>query len=77
VDGGAVTLTPEFTAQTPTLLFEGHYANVGGRSYDVAADGRRFLVLEAADIAPVTHLNIVLHWEQQLKRPGQAAASAR
>jgi serine/threonine-protein kinase len=73
----AVTLTPEFTAQTPTLLFEGHYANVGGRSYDVAADGRRFLVLEAADIAPVTHLNIVLHWEQQLKRPGQAAASAR
>jgi Tol biopolymer transport system component len=64
----AVQLTPEFRAGTPTRLFEGHFANVGGRSYDVAADGRRFLVLEAANTAPVTHLNIVLHWEQQLKQ---------
>lgn len=63
----AVKLTQEFTAQAPTLLFEGHYANVGGRSYDVAGDGRRFLVLEAVDASPVTQLNIVLRWEQLLK----------
>ena len=64
----AVQLTPEFKSETPRRLFEGHFANVGGRSYDVAADGQRFLVLQAAETAPVTHLNIVLHWEQQLKR---------
>jgi serine/threonine protein kinase/Tol biopolymer transport system component len=67
----AVTLNPAFTAKTPARLFEGHYANVGGRSYDVAADGRRFLVLQASNTAAVTQLNIVLHWEQQLTRqPG-------
>jgi Tol biopolymer transport system component len=70
-----VTLAPEFTAQAPTLLFEGHYANVGGRSYDVAADGRRFLVLQAVDTSPVTQLNIVLNWEQQLKGRPQRGGS--
>ena len=44
-----VTLHPEFSSATPTLLFEGDYVNVGGRSYDVTADGQRFLVLEAAE----------------------------
>ena len=63
----AVTATQEFSTRAPVLLFEGHYANVGGRSYDVAADGRRFLVLQAAGTSPVTQLNIVLHWDQQLK----------
>ena len=45
----AVNLKPEFTAETPTLLFEGPYVNVGGHSYDVTADGQRFLVLEPAE----------------------------
>jgi len=72
----AVSLKPEFTAEKPTALFEGHYGNVGGRSYDVTADGRRFLVLEPAglDLTPVTYLNIVLNWEEQLKRRVGSAA---
>ena len=71
----AVKLEPEFTSATPKLLFEGDYVNVGGRSYDVTADGQRFLVLEPAEpeIARVTHLNVVLNWEEQLKLRGGAA----
>ena len=75
-----VTLHPEFSSATPTLLFEGDYVNVGGRSYDVTADGQRFLVLEPAEaeIARVTHLNVVLNWEEQLKlRGGTAGVPAR
>lgn len=76
----AVNLKPEFTAEQPKLLFEGPYANVGGRSYDVAADGQRFLVLEPTglDLAQVTHLNVVLNWEEQLKlRRGSTSVPAR
>ena len=60
----AVTLKPEFTTEKPKFLFEGHYRNVGGTSYDVARDGQRFLMLEPveAQTAPVTHLNVVLNW---------------
>jgi hypothetical protein len=59
----AVDLQPEFKAGTPQLLFEGPYVQVGGLSYDVTHDGRRFLVLEPAaqETAPVTHLNVVLN----------------
>lgn len=65
-----VNLEPEFKAGTPRLLFEGPYVNVGGLSYDVAPDGRRFLVLQPAgpDAAPVTHLNVVLNWFEEVKR---------
>jgi Tol biopolymer transport system component len=66
----AVSLEPEFRAGTPRQLFEGPYVNVGGLSYDVAPDGRRFLVLQPAgpDAAPVTHLNVVLNWFEEVKR---------
>ena len=43
---------------------------VGGHSYDVTPDGQRFLLLEPAkqDAAPVTHLNVVLNWFEEVKR---------
>lgn len=66
----AVNLHPEFIAETPRLLFEGPYVDVGGLSYDVAPDGQRFLLLEPAEreSAPVTHLNVVLNWFEELKQ---------
>jgi Tol biopolymer transport system component len=65
----AVTLHPEFTVGVPRLLFEGPYVNVGGGSYDVTPDARRFLLLAPpADAAPVTHLNVVLNWFEHVKR---------
>jgi eukaryotic-like serine/threonine-protein kinase len=75
-----VNLDPAFTAETPRLLFEGPYANVGGLSYDVAPDGRRFLLLEPVghDAAPVTHLNVVLNWFEDVRqKAGVGSREAR
>ena len=61
---------PQFTASTPRLLFEGPYVIVGGQSYDVTLDGQRFLLLEPVEqeTAPVTHLNVVLNWFEEVKQ---------
>ena len=66
----AVTLKPDFKVETPRLLFEGPYVNVPFFSYDVAPDGRRFLLLEPAEqeAGPVTHLNVVLNWFEEVKQ---------
>ena len=66
----AVHLEPEFKPETQRLLFEGPYAMVGGQSYDVTPDGQRFLLLEPIKqgAAPVTHLNVVLNWFEEVKR---------
>lgn len=44
--------------------------NVGGRSYDVSSDGRPLLLLQPAEqaAAPVTHLNVVLNWFEEIKQ---------
>jgi hypothetical protein len=74
-----VTLHPEFMAGAPRLLFEGPYVNVGGVSYDVSADGERFLLLEpAAEAAPVTHLDVILNWFEHVKKvAGSGGPAAR
>jgi hypothetical protein len=73
-----VSLRPEFKVGTPRLLFEGPYVNVGGYSYDVTPDGQRFLLLQPAEeaLAPVTHLNIVLNWFDEVRRKTAASAAA-
>ena len=75
----AVTLGPEFTAARSRLLFEGPYLMTGAQSYDVSADGRRFLVLERIepDTAPVTHLNVVLNWFEELRQKTSPASAPR
>jgi hypothetical protein len=61
-----------FTSGNPVALFELSYLLPGRpRDYDVAPDGKRFLVLkpQAADSrpqAPAT-LVVVLHWFEELK----------
>jgi Tol biopolymer transport system component len=65
VDGGADT----FEAGVPMPLFEPRVVSISGDSpYDVAADGRRFLIkvpVEENAPAPVT---VVLNWTADLKR---------
>ena len=51
-----VQTTPTFTAGTPQVLFEGRYgvtANI--RGYDLAPDGRRFLMVQQK-VRPPTRL---------------------
>jgi len=64
----AVHFTPEFTVEKPRLLFDGPYVMVGGQDFDVTPDGQRFLALEPIDAGPVTHLNVVLNWFEEVKQ---------
>jgi serine/threonine protein kinase/Tol biopolymer transport system component len=69
----AVTIEtkPNFTASKPILLFKGNY--VMGPfsfrpSYDVSADGQRFLMVKAAEQQQgVSEINLVLNWSEELK----------
>jgi Tol biopolymer transport system component len=63
-----------FRADTPRVLFEtkpGEYdSTVPERSWDVSADGQRFLLVkvDAAADKPVTTMNVVLNWSEELKQ---------
>jgi serine/threonine-protein kinase len=62
-----------FSAGTPQMLFQANILSpFAGRSYDVSADGRRFLMIKDAHAgdssAPPSQLVIVLNWVNDLKR---------
>jgi len=64
------------SAGTPKQLFE--FAATGSslvRIYDITPDGRRFLIREKKnyDLPPVTALNLVRNWFEELKRLSPAA----
>lgn len=60
---------PKFSAELPTVLFEGDYLNVLGHSYDVSPDGQRFLLLKSSEEpSRQTQLNVVTNWFEELKR---------
>jgi Tol biopolymer transport system component/tRNA A-37 threonylcarbamoyl transferase component Bud32 len=68
-------------AGPPVPLFAGPYVETFGQAFDVAPDGRRFLVLKAADPrATAASLTVVLRWtrevEARLKEARGAADSA-
>jgi eukaryotic-like serine/threonine-protein kinase len=64
---------PAFSPGRPVKLFEGtgYYgagARGGGRTYDVAPDGRRFLMLKGAGQSQAPQLVVVLNWFEELRR---------
>jgi len=65
-----VTLAPTFTAGPPRQLFEGRYGATGGiRSYDVTADGKRFLMVQQKERAAVVASEMILvqNWLEEVK----------
>jgi Tol biopolymer transport system component len=62
----AVSSDTSFSAEKPTLLFEGPYAT-GDFSYDVTHDGRFVMIQTEREEGP-TQINIVLNWSEELKR---------
>jgi serine/threonine-protein kinase len=66
----ATTSGSAFTLGNATVLFEGSYLATGGdRNYDVAIDGKRFLMVKqtgTADESP--RIVVVEHWFEELKR---------
>ena len=67
-----IATTPAFQAGTPEPLFESADLRIAwGRSYDVAPDGRRFLLTlkkEAPPNLPPAQMIFVQHWFEELKR---------
>jgi hypothetical protein len=70
----AIRSTSPFRVDTPHLMFAaraGEYdSTVPQRSWDVAADGKRFLLSKPANATdkPVTEMHVVLNWTEELKR---------
>jgi len=68
-----IQTNPAFRAGTPQLLFERHYLDPGfdySATYDVAPDGKRFLMLKpaAAQNAGPGQLHVVVNWFEELRR---------
>ena len=57
-----------FSADTPKVLFEGHYATYNTMpAYDVTPDGQRFLLAKTAEQGP-QEISVVLNWFEELKQ---------
>jgi hypothetical protein len=82
IDAGVMGVTVEtgagFQVSPPTLIIEGSYygpsGSFHGRTYDVAPDGERFVMLkeEAVDntgdpLASTPQITVVLNWFEELK----------
>ena len=61
-----------FRSGAPAVILSAEYFfPTGNRSYDVSADGRRFLMIKEAgarDGGDSRTLNVVQHWTEALKR---------
>lgn len=74
VFSATVRLLSPFRADTPRAVFEskpGEYDSMSPiRSWNVSADGRRFLLSRYAESTdkPVTAIHVVLNWADELKR---------
>jgi hypothetical protein len=64
-----VQTSPAFSAEKPKVMFEGNYINVMGIEYDVAPDGKHFVMIQANEPkSPPTEFNVVLNWFSELQR---------
>jgi Tol biopolymer transport system component/predicted Ser/Thr protein kinase len=66
-----VSLAPGFSAGKPKTLFEGPWlpSPMTGADYDVSSDGKRFLMLKAAEPEnPARHIVVVQNWFEVLKK---------
>ncbi len=66
-----IITTPSFSIGTPRKLFQGTFTvSSGSRSYDVTADGRRFIMVQPSQQAPlpVSQIVVVQNWSEELKR---------
>jgi eukaryotic-like serine/threonine-protein kinase len=68
VEAVAITTAPEFRAGKPQPLFESRYeTSEGARNYDVAPDGRSFVLIRSEGMAQPDQFNVVLNWFAELR----------
>ena len=59
---------PSFSAGAPKVLFDGAYEVVeGARNYDVAPDGKRFIMIRRDPAEVPQRFYVVSSWLQDLK----------
>jgi hypothetical protein len=69
-----VQTTPTFSAGKPSKLFDAEWwTGQSGRTYDVSADGQRFLAIKdpvtaGAPGASITTFTVALNWTEELKQ---------
>jgi Tol biopolymer transport system component len=78
----SVTTSPEFKAGAPRLLWEAAYSHgsgsscgmpgVASSSYDVSADGQRFLMVREDGPAYSSRIVVVLNWAEEVKAKERA-----
>jgi Tol biopolymer transport system component len=76
VMAAAVAAQPTFRAERPRRLFAGAYTGTGqDSSFDVSADGKRFVMVTRGDPQPQVRdqINVVLDWFEELKRRAPAS----
>ena len=67
-----------FHAETARSLFTGHYSGAGRETgFDVAPDGRRFVMVKSDEGSTLQHVVVVQHWIEELKRRVSAAERTR
>jgi hypothetical protein len=73
-----VTADPDVRVGTPALVFKRTESSGGGvpSAFDVAPDGKHFLVYEFAGEAPDDRMTVTLNWFGEL-RPGSAAGGPK
>jgi hypothetical protein len=70
----AVLSLGPFRTEPPRLMFQAktfeYDTTAPERSWDVSADGKRFLLVKTAPVTdkPVTAMHVVLNWSQELER---------
>ena len=69
----SIQTTPVFRSSRPRELFEGPYLSGAdtaaiATTYDVAADGEHFLMIEGGEEEGGNQLHLVLNWFDELKR---------
>ena len=65
----AVDTKQAFHSETPRRLFDGHFTGAGhAPHFDVAVDGKRFVMVRSDDASLLTQLTVVQNWFEDLKR---------
>ena len=65
----SIQTEPSFKPGDPSPLFAGNfYDQDHWPSYDIAPDGERFVMMEKVELEPLTQINVVLNWFEELKR---------
>lgn len=63
-----ITTTPMLTAGKPRLLFERDFERRGLRSYDLAPDGQKFVMIQSENRTALHEIRVVQNWFEELKR---------